>query len=422
MTMTSPLFIFSNVESSTTVDPKPKLFDNDKQESTKKTCFLKKWGPSLALAFSCTLSLLGISFLYKVLGGNFTLPVEAEVRISYDRSRMPSINFGSPFLVLTEGGCSGTTAVGVFLNKIVAAHGYKLNKNSGFEMLHVGQTEASKVQEKNPYYLGILAERNITLESVTKDEQKQIVIESIKRAQRVAIESKSLLAFKVNVRNFKRLHLMLDSFEPSYIGLYRENILDRCICMIRDCFHESKNFGISVFETNGTESKMCFQRRENPDVGVQAYFTDVQGCLAKDEKSIHFIRHQGYASVSSELLTLFEYSTNENDFKLSVDAWMIFLKPLLKNELKRELVLRTLEGFQGTRNQSSQKKYVYNYHQVWQELTSVAKWENFLKKEFEEGTPTTGFRPTTNLKGQHSSTALADNENSTGDEDVVDGE
>jgi len=334
-----------------------------KAESTKKTCFLQKWDPALALAYSCTLSLLGISFLYKVLGGNFTLPAEAKVRISYDRSRMPSINFGSPFLVLTEGGCSGTMAVGDFLTKIVAAHGYKLNKNSGFEMLHVGQTEASKVQEKNPYYLGILAERNITLESVTKDEQKQIVIESIKRAQRVAIESKSLLAFKVNVRNFKKLQLMLDSFEPSYIGL-RENILDRCICMIRDCFHESKNFGISVFETNGTESKMCFQRRENPDVGVQAYFTDVQGCLAKDEKSVHFIRHQG----------------------------LIFLKPpLLKNELKRELVLHTLEGFQGTRNQSSQKKYVYNYHQVWQELTSVAKWENVLKKEFEEGTPTTGF-------------------------------
>ena len=147
--------------------------------------------------------------------------------------------------------------------------------------------------------------------------------------------------------------------------------------MLKDCFFESKEFGHSVFG-NGTESKLCFQRRKHPEVVVQAYFTNVQQCLVESKERAQFVQNQGCDSFSSELLTLFEYSTNEHDFNLSIDAWMIFLKQLLNDELKRELVMQSLEEFRGSRKHSNQTRSVYNYHEVRQNLTGIAKWEKFL--------------------------------------------
>ena len=285
-----------------------------------------------------------------------------------------SIKFGSPFLVLTEGGCSATTPIlGRFLHKIVQTHGYKILTNT--EMLNVHQGK----KKKNKYYFDILMDKNVTHKSLARHKQIEILVESIKQAQKVAIESESLIVFKINYYQFREMHSHLESLEGgvSYIGLYRENLLDRCTCMLKDCFDDSKEFGNSVFE-NGTESKLCFQRRKHPEFIVQAYFTNVQQCLAESEEHVTVIQNHGCDSISSELLTLFEYSTNEHDFNLSIDAWMIFLKQLLKDELKRELVMQSLEEFRGSRKHSNQTRSVYNYHQVRQNLTGIAEWEKFL--------------------------------------------
>ena len=228
-----------------------------------------------------------------------------------------------------------------------------------------------------------MKEKNITHKSLNTQERIEILLESIKQAQQVAIESKSL---KVNFQQHQIMHSYLDSLEGgvSYVGLFRENLLDRCTCMLKDCFFESEEFGHSVFE-NGTKSNLCIERRNYPDAVVQAYFTNVQQCLAESEERVHFVKTHGQDSMSSdrvsipsELLTLFEYSTNEYDFNISVDAWMIFLKQLLNNELKRELVMQSLQEFRGSRKHSNQTRSVYNYHQVRQNLTGIAKWEKFL--------------------------------------------
>ena len=180
-----------------------------------------------------------------------------------------SVKFGSPFLVLTEGGCSGTSAIlGRMLRQIVQTHGYKMSTT--IEMLHVGVGNDSydplKIKKKNKYYFEILEEKNMTHKSLTAHKRLEILVESIKRAQKVAIASESLIVFKVSYTDFQVMHTYLDSLEGgvSYIGLFRENFLDRCTCMLKDCFFESKEFGHSVFG-NGTESKLCFQRRKHPE-------------------------------------------------------------------------------------------------------------------------------------------------------------
>ena len=49
-----------------------------------------------------------------------------------------------------------------------------------------------------------------------------------------------------------------------------------------------------------------------------------------------------------------------------------------RRELKRELVMQSLEEFRGSRKHSNQTRSVYNYNEVRQNLTGIAKWEKFL--------------------------------------------
>ena len=232
---------------------------------------------------------------------------------------------------------------------------------------------------KNKYYHDIVEEHNMTKEEAIES-YDELIIESIKRAQKVAIESSSLLFFKANVQQYEKIRSKLDDLDGvSYAGVYRENFLDRCICMVRDCFREAKDFGTSVFGNNGTESDLCFGRRKHPEVNVQAYFTNVKGCLAEDETRVNFIRERGFAYFSSENLLLFESSMNYSDFQSSVNAWMEFLKPVLQDELDRDLVASALEEGRGTMMEaSSQESKVYNYEQVKEVLRGTADWEGLL--------------------------------------------
>mmetsp|Transcript_10196 Transcript_10196/g.20507 ORF Transcript_10196/g.20507 Transcript_10196/m.20507 type:complete len:440 (-) Transcript_10196:84-1403(-) len=295
-----------------------------------------------------------------------------------NHSSTSSLQFGSPFIVLTEGGCSGTTAVGHYIRNIVSMHGFHKTEHVNFEFLHANQYNSRKHKHKNQYYQDIVTERNMTKEEEIEN-YRDLVIESIERAQEVAIETKSLMFFKANVKQYKKLHSRLDDLDggaSSYAGVYRENILDRCICMVRDCFHEVKDFGISVFGANGTEADLCFDRRFHPEVDVQAYFTNVKGCLKEDEWRVNFICGQGFDSFSSENLFLFETSMEDNDFEASVNTWMEFVKPLLQDELEWDLVASALEEGRGTRTEpSSQENKVYNYEEVKEEMTGINEWE-----------------------------------------------
>ena len=132
--------------------------------------------------------------------------------------------------------------------------------------------------------------------------------------------------------------------------------------MLKDCFWESQNFGKSVRGMNGTETDLCFERRLHPELPVQAYFTDVEGCLSECEGRVSLVKDLANDSVSSELLCSFEYSMDDDDWRTSVDAWMVFLKPLLKDELRRELVMSGLVQFRGERNKGQQESNVYNYN------------------------------------------------------------
>ena len=291
-----------------------------------------------------------------------------------------SISYGVPFVIVTEGGCSGTTALGKYLRRIVHRHGFNRTNGVHFEFLNAHQNKRSHL--KNEYFQDIVRERNITDEfKGYEPHYYTLVQESVQRAQTVAIKTDTLLFFKANTVQYLGLRSRFKALEPvSYVGFYRENVLDRCICMIRDCFYEVEPFGIAVFGQNGTETEPdhCIERRQHPEWNVQAKFTNAEKCLEEDQNRVDVIRGQDFDSFTGNELFRFEKSMSDNDFQVSVDAWMNFLQPLLQSALDLDIVASALEEGRGTHKPSSQERKVYNYMELKEELIGSQKWDSFL--------------------------------------------
>jgi len=293
-----------------------------------------------------------------------------------------SLSYGVPFVIVTEGGCSGTTALGAYIRSIVDRHGFNRTKGVHFEFLNADQYNRKSHRPKNPYFRDIVHERNITEElKHGTPHYYDLVQESVQRAQTVAIETDTLLFFKAEINIYLGLRSRFKALEHvSYVGFYRENMLDRCICMIRDCFYEAEPFGIAVFGQNGTEIETdhCIGRRQHPEWNVQAKFTNAEKCLEKDQNRVDLIRGQDFDSFTDNKLFRFEKSMSDNDFQVSVDAWMNFLQPLLQGALDLDIVASALEEGRGTRKPSSQESEVYNYMELKEELIGSQKWDSFL--------------------------------------------
>mmetsp|Transcript_19585 Transcript_19585/g.23994 ORF Transcript_19585/g.23994 Transcript_19585/m.23994 type:complete len:412 (-) Transcript_19585:152-1387(-) len=287
--------------------------------------------------------------------------------------------FASPFIVWTEGGCSGTTMIGKYITKIIAAHGIH-HLPIEFEFLHGDEKNPRTNEYKNKYFHTIVKKKKLTAKQI-KRQYDDIMIESIQRAQADAKKSSSVMFFKAKIKKYKKLRKRFDRDldRVSYAGVYRGNVLDRCICMVRDCFYEARNDGKPVFAVNGTETDLCFNRRFHPEISVEAKFTDVIGCLKGDQGKIDFINKQRFTSFSSEDLFQFENSLDDDAFHSSVNDWMVFLKPLMKKTLDWSLVASVLEEGRGTRtNTSSQASKVYRYDKIKHKLMGTDRWEVFL--------------------------------------------
>ena len=303
------------------------------------------------------------------------------------------ISYGTPFIIVTEGGCSGTTSIGSYIRSIIKAHGLQHLPRVTFEFLNAHKKNPRTNKYKNIYFQQIINERNISIEQA-KD-NIDIILQSIQRAQIDAIKSESFMFFKASAPQYNLLYQNLTNYlmNVSYAGVYRKNVLDRCICMVRDCFQEAQGYGNAVVAlnenttTDGTGGEtieitdLCFNRRKHPDVNVQANFTNVTGCIMEDQGRVDYLKLQRnvFDSFSSESLFQFEESMNEDVFQNSIIQWMNFLRPMMGHALHREIVASVLQKDRGVRSESSsQESKVYNYDQVKEELNKVTKWKELL--------------------------------------------
>jgi hypothetical protein len=284
-----------------------------------------------------------------------------------------TLSYGVPFVIVTEGGCSGTTALGKYIRSIVHRHGFNKTENVSFEFL-----SPQKSISRNHYFHDIVHERNITTPKKGTQDFNDLIQESVQRAQTVAIKTRTPLFFKANIQRYLELRSRFKALgHVSYVGFYRENLLDRCICMIRDCFYEAKSFGIAVFGKNGTDTDICINRRHDPEWDVQAKVTNAESCLEEDQKRVDLILDQDFDSFTDNKLFQFEKSMSDTDLQVSVDAWVNFLQPLLQGALDPDIVASVLREGRGTHKPSSQESKVYNYMELKEELIG-SKWDSFL--------------------------------------------
>ena len=287
----------------------------------------------------------------------------------------------TPILILiTEGGCSETTAISDFMARIIKAHGIYIMSDVR-KGVRPDEFLAGNKVNRNPYYTKMVIDRGLDIAKQRHGNYTNMIIESIQLAQRDVKKFNGVMFFKLNkalYRVFKaRLDKEIDGI--SYRGLYRENILDRCICMVKDCFEGMKAYGRPVFASNGTETNLCFGRRDFPEYNIQARFHDIKGCLEADKAAVDFVKNKPYDSFAAESLTEFEYSGNNEVFEASIDQWMGLMEPLIKDKLDRSVVAGVLRQVQDTRKLKSQESAVYDYGKMRDEIAVSEKWSVHLR-------------------------------------------
>ena len=274
-----------------------------------------------------------------------------------------------PLVLLFEGGCSGSTAVGRFIDEIITTHGLKRYSKAGFEFMD------TRRQWKNPIYYDILNETEF--KNASKDE---MLMESVERAKAEADELGQLFYFKVHlpkVQNKNRERL--DEIGVSYVGIYRDNVLDRCICTTKDCF--SSDAGYPVYKHNGTKADICFDRRKKPDApAVITHFVDPINCLRRSSFLKKRIKQMDFPSVSEESLFGFEYTSNEDVWEESINVWMKILQPFLSTSLDKNILIEVVRKYRNTRPLPSPHKELVNDYKSLQDEIKNTTWATYLRE------------------------------------------
>jgi hypothetical protein len=124
-------------------------------------------------------------------------------------------------LVVVVNGCSGSTAIGGFLRKLVAAHRLKSSDPDRFEFFRTGKNQMTGAW-KNPFYHEIKKQIQLSGENRPKHE---MMVESFGMAWNSSTKSNEVFIAKANMRDYKAYHEGLEYLNPTYYGVYRENTL-----------------------------------------------------------------------------------------------------------------------------------------------------------------------------------------------------
>ncbi len=284
-------------------------------------------------------------------------------------STIPKLKY-NPLVLIFEGGCSGSTAVGRFINEIINAHGLQRYDRVGFEFMD------ARREFKNPFYFQLLNDTNY--EHYTKDE---MLMKSVAIAKHEADTLDQLFYFKAHIPKAENetLKRILDDIGVTFVGVYRENVIDRCICTTKDCFPAAA--GYPVYKHNGTKAELCFNRRtqENAPPTV-AYFKRPFKCLRTSFEQQKKIKRMDFPSVSEESLFEFEYTNDNAAFERSIDAWVAMMSPFLGETLDRNTLSEVLAKYQNSRAlPSPHRDLIYNFNN-FERITRNTQWAAYLRK------------------------------------------
>ncbi|GFH59942.1 predicted protein [Chaetoceros tenuissimus] len=269
---------------------------------------------------------------------------------------------GIPRVILATP-CGGSTATMNFTKTVFEAHGYNvLNANEPF----------NRNNKRNKYM--DIAKTKLLKRLGSEPTGKEILKETLRLYNDEAVKTNSILLFKThNVKKYFEREML--SLNASFALMYRENILDQAICTARDCFG---SVGKQVFE-NGTESRLCFSRRNHTDKKILAVLDPIELIKymeerrAKNEERQSMKRLYKDSIETYERLFAFEYVDAHEEYKVfenSIDAWCNFLSNFI--HVDRAIVESALIPFIDThRKIEKHEKVIYNFETIKEHLEST---------------------------------------------------
>ena len=128
----------------------------------------------------------------------------------------------------------------------------------------------------------------------------------------------------------------LHELSPHSVVLFRDNLLDRFVCHVRDCFGSHPNSESYAVFPNGSVANLCFKRRRTPDVHTMAHIgvNELRRYFQKEaraqsrmvDNAIRIMGQRHIESVSTESLMGFETERLPEALQTSIDAWMTVLR------------------------------------------------------------------------------------------------
>ena len=157
-------------------------------------------------------------------------------------------------------------------------------------------------------------------------------------------------------------------------SMVRENVLDRMICRIHDCFIGGKidGLGYPVFSGNGSRAELCFDRRSYEDGITKVHInpTKVVQFLHREEEGVVKIKKRPSLVVTYEELMAFEYTADEGVWNASIDTWSALIDQYMgdSNSIDSGIIGNLFCPMRNSRKMGLHEDVIQNYDEVFEAL------------------------------------------------------
>mmetsp|Transcript_5419 Transcript_5419/g.12327 ORF Transcript_5419/g.12327 Transcript_5419/m.12327 type:complete len:484 (+) Transcript_5419:42-1493(+) len=283
-----------------------------------------------------------------------------------------------PLSIITEG-CSGSSSLTDFLERILTAHGLSIMQDEfngeifyAAKNIYWDSAVQKLIQEGG--IPDTFAEEKAQNPDKTKNKPyiNKVILEAVNQTILSAAGNNQTLLFKskppsVLTSQNCSVAKSLKEMGVAFAYLYRSNILDQAVCEVRDCFNPG--IGYPVLATNGTKTKLCMRRRK-VSVKVKAHMNisrlvnfihDRERKLLGNIEALREFTESGKAFANEELYA-FEYTSDEDTFAKGLDAWTKFLSFAI--DVDETILTDFMRRHQGTLQLKPHTEVIANINEV----------------------------------------------------------
>lgn len=266
--------------------------------------------------------------------------------------------------MLVSLGCSGSCVLMEVSRKLLGDHGISTWTPGGGP-----SGEMMKTPRANPFY---------TAEDGMGG--------AMKAANADALVNGATLVFKeqgAQSSYFREAAPDLQQLGTYVIHSYRRNVLDRMVCMTRDCVLNS-TYGTPI-DKDGKVSDLCFKRRGNTATDSNSAHINTDGLAdrlkdfmqqsSEESDRMQNAGFRNYPTLAFEDLLDFEHDASA--FDRGLNAWMQFLAGWGLTP-QREVVKQRLMQYSGKYAAESQAETIHNYGEIAPLLRSDAQLASLL--------------------------------------------